>query len=94
MIYFGPNFLLQPVNSGFDVRVLCVIIQPPKPTFLLDEISDGLTNRRSGVVAAVHLRCGCVDCLHEFVTKGGRKFLQFVLCGFVNIGWAVFQCVV
>ena len=32
MIYFGPNFFLQPVNGGFDVRVLCVIVQPPKPT--------------------------------------------------------------
>ena len=38
LIYFGPNFLLQPVNGGFDVRVLCVIVQPPKPTFLLYEI--------------------------------------------------------
>ena len=38
LIYFGPNFLLQPVNSGFDVRVLCAIVQPPKPTFLLYEI--------------------------------------------------------
>ena len=54
------------------------------------------TNRRFGVVAAVHFRCGCVDCLHEFVTKGDCKFLQFVLSGYVgvNIGWAVFQCVV
>ena len=42
---------------------MCVIVQPPKPTFLLDEIWDGLTNRRFGVVAAVHFRCGCVDCL-------------------------------
>ena len=42
MIYFGPNFLLQPVNGGFDVRVLCVIVQPPiKPTFYLDEVQDG-----------------------------------------------------
>ena len=38
LIYFGPNFFLQPVNGGFDVRVLCVIVQPPKPTFLLDEV--------------------------------------------------------
>ena len=37
-IYFGPNFLLQPANGGFDVRVLCAIVQLPKPTFLLDEI--------------------------------------------------------
>ena len=29
---------LQPVNGGFDVRVLCVIVQPPKPTFLLNEV--------------------------------------------------------
>ena len=38
LIYCGPDFLLQLVNGGFDVRVLCVIVQPPKPTFLLDEI--------------------------------------------------------
>ena len=38
LIYFGPNFFLQSVNDGFGVRVLCVIVQPPKPTFLLDEI--------------------------------------------------------
>ena len=50
------------------MRVLCVIVQPPKPTFLLNEVQDGLTNRRFGVVAAVHFRCGCIDCLHEFVT--------------------------
>ena len=68
LIYFGPNFLLQPVNGGFDVRVLCAVVQLPKPTFLLYEIKDGLTNRRFGVIAAVHFRCGCIDCLHEFVT--------------------------
>ena len=62
------NFLLQPVYSGSDVRVLCVNVQPPKPTFLLDEIQGGLTNRGFGVVAAVHFKCGCVDCFHEFVT--------------------------
>ena len=66
MIYSGPNFRLQSANGGFDVRVLCVVVQPPKPTFLLDEVWDGLTNRRFGVVAAVHFRCGCIDCLHEF----------------------------
>ena len=38
LIYFGPNFFLQLVNGGFDVRVLCVIVQQPKPTFLLDEV--------------------------------------------------------
>ena len=42
---------------------MCVIVQLPKPMFLLDEIQDGLTNRRFGVLAAVR-----VDCLHEFVT--------------------------
>ena len=67
VIYFGPDFFLQLVDGGFDVRVLCVIVEPPKPTFLLDEVWDGLTNRRFGVVAAVHFRCGCIDC-HEFVT--------------------------
>ena len=96
MIYFGPNFFLQLVDGGFDVRVLCVIVQPPKPTFLLNEVQDGLTNRRFGVIAAVHFRCGCIDCLDEFVTLGDRKFLQFVLCGYVcvYVGQAVFQCVV
>ena len=68
LIYFGPNFFLQLVNGGLDVGVLCVVVQPPKPTFLLDEVQDGLTNRRFGVTAAVHFRCGCIDCLHEFVT--------------------------
>ena len=48
--------------------VLCVIVQLPKPTFLLDEVQDGLTNMRFGVIAAVHFRCGCIDYLHEFVT--------------------------
>ena len=88
MIYFGPNFFLQPVNGGFDVRVLCVIVQPPKPTFLLDEVYEGLTNRRFGVVAAVHFRCGCIDCLYEFVTYGDCKFIQFFLRGYVcvNVG--------
>ena len=38
LIYFGPNFFLQLVNGGFDVRVLCVIVQQPKPMFLLDEV--------------------------------------------------------
>ena len=68
LVYFGPNFFLQLVNGGFGVRILCVIVQPPKPTFLLNEIWDGLTNRRFGVIAAVHFRRGCIDCLHEFVT--------------------------
>ena len=69
MVYFGPNFFLQLVNSGFCVRILCVIVQPPKPTFLLDEIQDGLTNTRFGVTAAVHFRCGCIDCLRDYVNK-------------------------
>ena len=43
--YFGPSFLLQLVYGGFGVRVLCVTVQPPKPTFFFDEIQDGLTNR-------------------------------------------------
>ena len=38
LIYFGPNFFLQLVNGGFDVRVLSVIVQPSKPTFLPDEV--------------------------------------------------------
>ena len=70
LVYFGPNFLLQLVNGGFDVRILCVIVQLPKPMFLLDEIQDALTDRRFGVIAAVHFRCGCIDCLHEFVPQG------------------------
>ena len=88
MIYFGLNFFLQLVNGGFDVRVLCVVVQPPKPTFLLNEVKDGLTSRRFVVIAAVHVRCGCIDCLHEFVTSGDRKFLQLVLCSYVcvNVG--------
>ena len=67
-IYFGSDFLLQPVNGGFGVRVLCVIVQPPKHVFLVNKVQDGLTDRRFGVVAAVHFRCGCIDYLHEFVT--------------------------
>ena len=63
LAYFGPNFLLQLVNGGFGIRILCVIVQPPKPTFLLDEIQDGLTNRRFRVAVAVHFKCGCVDCI-------------------------------
>ena len=56
------------VYGGFGVGILCVIIQPLKRTCFFDKISDGLTNRRFGVVAAIYFRCGCVDCLHEFVT--------------------------
>ena len=66
--YFGPNFFLHLVNGGFGVGILCVTEHPPKPTFRLDEIQDGLTNRRFGVITAVHCRCECIDCLHEFVT--------------------------
>ena len=65
MIYFGPNFFLQPVNGGFDVRVLCVIVQPPKPLFLLDEIQDGLTNRRLGSLRLYTLD---VDVLTAFMS--------------------------
>ena len=59
---------LQLVNGRFSIRVLCVVGQSPNPTFLLDEVWDGLTDRRFGVIAAVHFRCGCIDCLHEFLT--------------------------
>ena len=38
LVYFGPNFFLQLVNSGFGVSILFDVVQPPKPTFLLDEI--------------------------------------------------------
>ena len=38
LVFFGPNFFLQLVNGGFGVRILCVIVQPPKPTFLLHQI--------------------------------------------------------
>ena len=38
LVYFGLNFLLQLVNGGFGVRILSVIVQPPKPTFFFDEI--------------------------------------------------------
>ena len=31
------------------------IVQPPKPTFLLDKIQDDLANRSLGVIAAVHV---------------------------------------
>ena len=37
-IYSGPNFFLQLVDGGFGVRVLCVIVQPAKATFLLNEV--------------------------------------------------------
>ena len=36
--WFIFNFFLQLVDGGFGVRILCVIVQPPKPTFLLDEV--------------------------------------------------------
>ena len=55
MVYFGPNFLLQLVNGGIGVRILCIIVQPAKPTFLLDEIWDGFTNWRFWVIAAAHI---------------------------------------
>ena len=35
---FGPKFLLQLVCGGFGVRILCVIVQPPKPMFFFNEI--------------------------------------------------------
>ena len=43
-----PSLLRKVSNGGFDVRVRCVIVQPPKPTFLLDEVQDGLANRDLG----------------------------------------------
>ena len=55
MVYFGPNFLLQLVNGGIGVRILCIIVQPAKPMFLLDEIWDGFTNWRFWVIAAAHI---------------------------------------
>ena len=33
-----PNLFLQLVYDGFGVRILCVIVQPLKPTFLVNEI--------------------------------------------------------
>ena len=45
VVYFGPNFRVQLVCGVFCVRILCVIVQPPKPTFFFDEIEDGLTYR-------------------------------------------------
>ena len=38
LVYFGPNFFVQLVNGGLGIRILCVIVQPPKAMFLLDEI--------------------------------------------------------
>ena len=38
LFYFDPNFLLQLVYGGFGVRILSVIVQPPKPTFFFDEV--------------------------------------------------------
>ena len=34
---------------------------------------------------AVRFRCGCVDCLHEFVTQGVCKFFEFVLSSYVSV---------
>ena len=47
---------------------MCYCTAAKKPTFLLDEVQDGLTNRRFWIVVAVHFRSGCIDCLHELVT--------------------------
>ena len=38
IVYFCPNFFLQLVYGEFGVRIQCVIVQPPKPTFLFDKI--------------------------------------------------------
>ena len=69
MVCFGPNFLLQLICGGFGARILWLIVQLPKFTFFFDEIKDGLTNRRFGVIVALRLRCGCVDCLYELSHK-------------------------
>ena len=45
LVYFGPNFLLQLVYGGFGVRILCIVVQPPKPMFFFDEIQDSLADR-------------------------------------------------
>ena len=37
-VHFGPNFFLQLVFGGFGARILCVIVQPPKPMFFFNEI--------------------------------------------------------
>ena len=37
-IYFGPNFFLQPVDGCLSVRILCDVIQPPKPTSFFYEV--------------------------------------------------------
>ena len=39
---------------------MCVLAQPPKLAYFFDEIKDGLTNGRFGVVATVRL-CGNVS---------------------------------
>ena len=43
--FFCSNFFLQLVYDGFVLRILGVIVQPPKPLFFFNEIWGGLTNR-------------------------------------------------
>ena len=38
LVYFGPKFLLELVYGAFGARIMCDIVQPPKPTFFFNEI--------------------------------------------------------
>ena len=58
------NLLLVDLMSGSCVLLYIRL----SLRFLVDEIQDGLTNRRFEVIVAVQFRCRCIDCLHEFVT--------------------------
>ena len=82
MIFFGSdsklmelqNFSQLIVDSWFNLVLISfcnllmvdLVLGSCVFRFLLDEIQDGLINMRSGVIVAVHFRCGYVECLHEF----------------------------
>ena len=44
---FVPNFLLESVNGGFDVGVLCVIVQPPKLFCLFKDVEKKMELKSS-----------------------------------------------
>ena len=67
---------MQLVNGGFGVRILCDIVQPPKPTFFLDEIQDSLTNRRFGsctYLLGVNVLTAFMSLSHKVITSSSSS---------------------
>ena len=92
MIYFGPNFFLQLVDGGFGVWILCVIVQPPKPTFLLNPKQAG------GGGGGIRPQAGSSFCCAETVSSRKLKLSDFyyILIGlnseYKPVSWDIHCC--